>query len=121
MSHDTSPPDLALTADARVLAGRYRLLEKVGQGGMGTVFRAHDTQLGRTVAIKLLPTGKLTDAEAVARFQREARALARLSHPGIIQAYDSGQDGDDHFLVMEFVEGHSLARARANARPSWTD
>jgi hypothetical protein len=113
MSHDASPPDLALTTDARVLAGRYRLLEKIGQGGMGAVFRAHDTQLGRTVAVKLLPAGKLADGEAVARFQREARALARLSHANIIQAHDSGQDGVDHFLVMEFVEGHSLARELA--------
>src|SRR5262249_52838636 len=64
----------------------------------------------RHVAVKLLPDGSVHDADAVARFRREAKALARLSHPGIIQAHDSGEDGERHFLVMEFVEGRSLAK-----------
>jgi hypothetical protein len=101
------------TTAAPLLAGRYQLLDHLGQGGMGAVFRARDRNLGRDVAVKILPAGKLTDSEAVARFRREALALARLSHPGIVQAHDSGQDGDQHFLVMELVEGRSLAAVLA--------
>jgi hypothetical protein len=102
-------PEPALTTNVPMLAGRYQLLDQLGQGGMGAVFRALDVSLGRHVAVKVLPAGKLADADAVARFRREAMALARLSHPGIVQAHDSGQDGERHFLVMELVEGRSLA------------
>src|SRR5262249_40109202 len=91
-----------------VLAGRYHLLEKIGEGGMGAVYKSSDATLDRVVALKVLPAHRLHDADAIARFQREARALARLSHPNIIQAYDSGEDRGRHFLVMEFVEGLSL-------------
>jgi hypothetical protein len=106
MSPDASPP----TTDLPLLVGRYRLLDKLGEGGMGAVFRAQDTKLDRNVAVKLLPVGTAHDAGAVARFGREARALAHLAHPGIIQAHDSGQDNGRHFLVMELVEGRSLAK-----------
>jgi serine/threonine protein kinase len=92
-----------------LVAGRYRILDKLGQGGMGAVYKAHDTHLDRDVAVKVLPGHHLSDADAVARFQREARALAKLSHPNIIQAYDSGEDKGKHFLVMEYVAGASLA------------
>jgi serine/threonine protein kinase len=92
-----------------LVAGRYRILDKLGQGGMGAVYKAHDTHLDRDVAVKVLPGHHLNDADAVARFQREARALAKLSHPNIIQAYDSGEDKGKHFLVMEYVAGASLA------------
>ena len=91
-----------------VIVGRYQLLEKLGEGGMGTVYKARDAKLDRVVALKVLPAHRLHDADAIARFQREAKALARLSHPNIIQAYDSGEDRGRHFLVMEFVEGRSL-------------
>jgi eukaryotic-like serine/threonine-protein kinase len=100
---------LAGHGDECLIAGRYRILEKLGEGGMGAVYKAHDTQLDRDVAVKVLPGHHLKDADAVARFQREARALAKLSHPNIIQAYDSGEDIGRHFLVMEYVEGASLA------------
>jgi hypothetical protein len=103
------PPESAPTTAVPLLAGRYQLLEPIGQGGMGQVFRARDVGLGRQVAVKVLPAGKLSDRDAVARFRREALALARLSHPNIVQAHDSGQDGEQHFLVMELVEGRSLA------------
>jgi|GEM_PF-2261812 len=95
--------------DECLIAGRYRILEKLGEGGMGAVYKAHDTQLDRDVAVKVLPAQSLHDADAIARFQREARALAKLSHPNIIQAYDSGADKGRHFLVMEYVEGVNLA------------
>src|SRR6516162_2865675 len=99
---------LAGRGDECLIAGRYRILEKLGEGGMGAVYKAHDTQLDRDVAVKVLPAQSLHDADAVARFQREARALAKLSHPNIIQAYDSGADMGKHFLVMEYVEGVNL-------------
>ncbi len=101
---------LAGHADECVVAGRYRLLEKLGAGGMGTVYRAEDTHLGRPVALKVLPAHLVSDPGAVARFRREARALAQVSHPAIVGAYDTGADRGQHFLVMEYVEGKDLAR-----------
>jgi predicted Ser/Thr protein kinase len=89
--------------------GRYEILKKLGEGGMGAVYLGRDTKLDRQVAIKVLPPESVHDPQAVARFQREAKALAKLAHPGIIQAYDSEQENGQHFLVMEYVEGTSLA------------
>lgn len=100
---------LAARGDECLVAGRYRVLEKLGEGGMGAVYKAHDTQLDRDVALKVLPAQHLTDADVIARFRREARALAKLSHPNIIHAYDNGEDKGRHFLVMEYVEGASLS------------
>ncbi len=102
---DSSPQVLPLDQ-----LGRYRLLEKLGQGGMGSVFLAQDTTLDRRVAVKILPPNSVNDPAAVARFQREAKALAKLSHPGIVQAHDCDNALGRHFLVMEHVEGKSLAR-----------
>jgi hypothetical protein len=93
-----------------ILAGRYRILAKLGEGGMGTVYLARHVKLDRQVALKMLPPQSVNDEDAVARFQREARALARLSHPGIVQAHDTDEADGRHFLVMEYVEGISLAR-----------
>lgn len=91
-----------------ILAGRYRLIEKLGEGGMGAVYRAQDQRLGRDVAIKVLPPTVARDPEAVARFKREAKALARVSHPNIVQAFDADEDGGRQFLVMEYVQGRDL-------------
>ncbi|MCH8829297.1 MAG: serine/threonine protein kinase [Planctomycetes bacterium] len=99
---------LAADAESLLIAGRYEIREKIGAGGMGEVFLARDRQLGRNVAVKILPQQMVRDADAVARFEREAKALAQLSHPNIVQAYDSGSDGERHFLVMELVEGTNL-------------
>src|SRR5262245_23315137 len=103
-----SSPDPQATS-ALELLGRYQLLTKLGEGGMGAVFLANDTRLDRRVAVKVLPPHSVGDPEAVARFQREARALAKLAHPGIVQAHDCEEDSGRHFLVMEYVEGVSLA------------
>jgi serine/threonine protein kinase len=91
------------------MLGRYQILSKLGQGGMGAVYLANDTKLDRRVAIKVLPADSVNDPDAVARFQREGKALAKLSHPGIVQAFDCEEDNGRHFLVMEYVEGKSLA------------
>src|SRR5262249_2258729 len=91
------------------MLGRYRLLQPLGHGGMGAVFFAHDTKLDRRVAVKVLPPPTVNEPGAVARFQREAKALAKLGHPGIVQAFDCDSAGERHFLVMEYVEGENLA------------
>jgi hypothetical protein len=104
-----------------VLVGRYQIQDRLGAGAMGTVYRALDTKLDRAVAIKMLPAQSVTDAGALARFQREAKALAKLSHPNIIQAYDSDQDSGRQFLVMEYAKGTSLndlIRAKGRIAPS---
>ena len=90
--------------------GRYRLLEQIGAGGMGVVYRAHDERLERDVALKVLPAGALVDEAARRRFRKEALALAKLSHPNICVIHDfDTQDGVD-FLAMEYVAGQSLAQ-----------
>ncbi|MFZ0978777.1 MAG: protein kinase [Candidatus Acidiferrales bacterium] len=94
--------------------GQYTILSRIGAGGMGEVYRAHDTQLKRDVAIKILPQSFAKDPERLARFQREARLLASLNHPNIATIHDLEQAGDVHFLVMELIEGQTLAgRLRA--------
>jgi len=90
--------------------GPYLLLARVGAGGMGEVWRAEDTRLGRTVAIKVLPPSVVADVEATARLKREARTAAQLYHPSIATIHSIEQDGDHIFIVEEFVEGDSLTR-----------
>jgi len=86
----------------------YRVLEKIGSGGMGVVYRAHDETLDRDVALKVLPTGMLSDEHARKRFRREALSLARLNHPNIGGVYEFGSEGGVDFLVMELVSGLTL-------------
>src|SRR5262245_30945144 len=107
MSESGTPPD----APDLGSVGRYRLVAPLGKGGMGEVFLAHDTRLDRPVAVKLLPPHSVGDEGAVARFRREALALARLAHPAIVQVHDADEDAGRHFLVMEHVAGQSLAAA----------
>jgi eukaryotic-like serine/threonine-protein kinase len=95
---------------AEILAGRYELLEVIGRGGMGVVYRARDRTLERTVAVKVLPAEFAEDVTLVERFSREARAAARLSDPHIVAVFDSGRDDDMRYIVMECVPGVSLAR-----------
>src|SRR5262245_41388930 len=91
-----------------LLAGRYELQEVVGSGGMSSVYRAHDTVLERTVAIKILYDHFSNDPEYVERFRREARALAQLNHPNIVTVIDRGEFGGRQFIVFEHVEGENL-------------
>lgn len=85
--------------------GHFELVEYVGGGGMGRVFRGIDTQLGRTVALKVLPPDQATDPDALQRFQNEAQSAARLDHDNIARAFYSGEDRGLHFIVFEFIEG----------------
>lgn len=97
--------------------GPYEIHSPLGAGGMGEVYRARDTRLGRTVAIKILPTHLSTDPEAKQRFDREARAISSLNHPNICTLYDVGhQDGAD-YLVMESLEGETLAERLSKGPP----
>jgi serine/threonine protein kinase len=88
--------------------GKYRVLERLGRGGMGTVFLAEHVVMRRLVAIKVLPEGRAEEPAAVSRFHREARAAAVLDHPNVIRAHDVDCEGKVHFLVMEYVDGVSL-------------
>lgn len=90
--------------------GEYRVLDKIGQGGMGVVFKAEHRRMGRNVAVKILHVAAMKDPDAVRRFYHEVRAAARLAHPNVVTAYDAGQHEDLHYLVMEFVDGTNLSR-----------
>ena len=89
--------------------GPYELQAPIGAGGMGEVWRGKDTRLDRSVAVKLLPAGFAQDADRLARFEREAKTISSLNHPHICTLFDVGRESDAHFLVMELVEGESLA------------
>ena len=101
---------------ARVLGDRYELGPVIGQGGMGRVHRAHDRQLDREVAVKVLPGAEHGDPSRRFRFEREARATARVSHPNVVAVYDEGADGDELYFVMECLPGPQ-PRRRAGDRP----
>ena len=90
--------------------GPYEIQARLGAGGMGEVYRARDTRLGRDVAIKVLPEHLSTSPEDRARFKREAKTISFLNHPHICVLHDVGQEGDTDFLVMELVEGETLAQ-----------
>ncbi len=88
--------------------GRYRIVAELGQGAMGIVYQAHDPQIDRMVALKVLRNDRVVDHEFVQRFVAEARAIGRLSHPNIVTVFDVGEDHGTIYIAMEFLEGHSL-------------
>ena len=100
---------MTLTAGTRL--GPYEILAAIGAGGMGEVYKARDTRLGREVAIKVLPERVAADAAALARFEREAKAVAALSHPNILALHDFGRDGAVAYAVTELLEGETLREA----------
>ncbi|MCX6907936.1 MAG: serine/threonine-protein kinase [Verrucomicrobia bacterium] len=88
--------------------GGYAVLEQLGAGGMGAVFKARQPVLDRIVALKVIAPQMAQDSSYIARFQHEAKSAARLNHPNIVQVYAAGEDSGTHFMVAEFVEGESL-------------
>ena len=118
----------AIEIDASVVSGslanaiigqsisHYRIIERVGEGGMGEVYLAQDTRLGRQIALKLLPTRFTMDAERVRRFEQEARAASALNHPNIVTIHEVGQVDSSHFIATEFIEGVTLRERMAGTR-----
>jgi eukaryotic-like serine/threonine-protein kinase len=108
---------VTLTAGSRL--GPYEILSAIGAGGMGEVYKARDTRLERTVAVKVLPEHLTSDEELRQRFEREAKTISQLSHAHICALYDIGREGDADYLVMEYLEGETLAsRLNKGALPS---
>src|SRR6187431_3147671 len=98
---------MALSRGTRL--GAYEIVAPLGAGGMGEVYRAQDARLGRDVAIKVLPPAFANDVDALARFEREMKTLAGISHPNILAIYDVGRDGANAYAVTELLEGETLA------------
>ena len=108
---------MSLTSGTKL--GAYEILSPLGAGGMGEVYRARDTKLGREVAIKVLPEDVASDRDRLRRFEQEARAASALNHPNIITIHDISEEGSTHYIVMEYVEGKTLTdMLGARALPS---
>src|SRR6185503_12171018 len=108
---------MPLTSGTRL--GPYEIVAPIGAGGMGEVYRARDTRLGREVAIKVLPQHLSDQPEVRARFEREAKMVSSLNHPHICVLFDIGREGDTDYLVMELIEGETLAdRVRKGPLPA---
>jgi serine/threonine protein kinase len=111
---------MALTPGTRI--GPYEVIDALGAGGMGEVYKARDPRLDRIVAIKVLPSNRADDPERQQRFDREARAVAALSHPNICAIYDVGHADGTAYLVMEYLDGETLAdRLAAGGRSGTAD
>jgi len=99
--------------------GHYRIVEKIGEGGMGVVYRAHDERLDRDVAIKVIHASVAQDADRLARFEREAKAVAKLDHPNILAIHDFGTDEGVTYAVTELLDGQNLRQSIPGSGMSW--
>ncbi|MBX3450957.1 MAG: SUMF1/EgtB/PvdO family nonheme iron enzyme [Planctomycetaceae bacterium] len=117
----TAAPTVQITGTAAIVPGNlfgpYRILKKLGEGGMGAVYQAMHTRLDKVVALKVLPSQVTRHQAAVARFEREMRAVGKLEHPHIVRAMDAGEIDGTHYLAMEYVEGTDLAQLVKNRGP----
>ncbi|HCO02260.1 MAG TPA: serine/threonine protein kinase, partial [Actinobacteria bacterium] len=107
----------APTGTPQLLGGRYRIGEVLGHGGMAEVYLATDSVLNRDVAVKVLGRNFAHDGSFVQRFRREAQAAAALNHPNVVSVYDTGSDGDTHYIVMEYVHGKTLGEIIRESGP----
>ena len=98
-----------MTLAAGIRLGPYEILSPLGAGGMGEVYKARDTRLERTVAVKVLPAHMSASPQSRQRFEREAKTISQLSHPHICALYDVGREGEAEYLVMEYLEGETLS------------
>lgn len=116
------PPRRVLSSviERGTAVGRYLILDRLGEGGMGVVYAAHDPELDRKVALKLLRPDRAAK-EAALRLQREAQAIARLSHPNVVAVFDAGTFGDQVFVAMELVEGRTVRQWLTAERPTWRE
>jgi len=122
ISEEVSPPAPADEADAPRTIAHYIVKRKLGAGTMGEVWLCHDPDLGRDVAIKLLPASLAKDQQRLKRFLREARAAARLDHANVVAVHQAGADGQRAFIVMQYVDGGSLDKAVAARGPlAWRE
>src|SRR5437016_6470488 len=103
------------------MLGRFQVREKVGEGGMGVVYRAEDTRLNREVALKLIHPRHIKDEEARRRFIREAQSVSTISHPNVCTIHSIEEEGGQLFLVLEFLEGRTLKEALPDLSSSWKD
>src|SRR5258706_4880860 len=110
-----------MTLSAGTRLGPYEVVGPLGAGGMGEVYRARDTRLDRDVAIKVLPARLARDSDALARFEREAKVLAALSHPNVLAIHDFGSEKGVVFAVMELLEGETLRARLSRSAPSWRE
>ncbi len=109
VARPVSPTGAATQSHELGIVGQYRLLEKLGEGGMGAVYKALHVRLEKVVALKVLPAERMQDRRAVARFEREMKAVGQLNHPNIVGAFDAGEADGKHYLVMELVDGCDLS------------
>jgi len=100
--------------------GRYEILDALGAGGMGEVYRARDTALDRDVAVKVLPETMAQDPDRLIRFEREAKAVARLAHPNILEIWDYGTDGGVSYAVTELLEGETIRHRLSQGPLEWS-
>jgi serine/threonine-protein kinase len=110
-----TPPDPLIGA---LFDGRYKIIKKLGTGGMATVYLAEDQELGRRIAIKILNSKHAADQQFVERFRREASSAAGLSHPNIVQIYDRGNAEGTYYIAMELIDGRSLKELVIQRGPS---
>ena len=101
--------------------GDYKILDRVGAGGMGQVFLAEHTRMQRIVALKMLPIDRMKDPRAIERFYEEIRAASRLLHPNIVTAFDAGESQGVNYLAMEYIDGLTLSQMVANDGPMAVD